>query len=161
MRHRTWTDEQLIEAVESCTTVAAVVSKLGLVNAGGSHALIQKHMLRLGLTCKLNARTRQLSGMKGRSDGVRCTDSEIFTETSTVSSVTVRKRYLALRDITYYCDLCKIDTWNNSRLTLQMDHINGNRRDHRLNNLRLLCPNCHSLTDTYGGKNRGCRKSDV
>lgn len=38
------------------------------------------------------------------------------------------------------------------KLTLQLDHINGKNNDHRIENLRLLCPNCHSITETYAGK---------
>lgn len=54
------------------------------------------------------------------------------------------------------CELCKIGPiWNNLPLTLQIDHINGNNKDNRIENLRFLCPNCHSQTDTFGAKNIG------
>ncbi len=52
------------------------------------------------------------------------------------------------------CAVCGIDTWNNKQLNLELDHIDGNRINHKLNNLRLLCPNCHAQTDTYRSKNR-------
>lgn len=52
------------------------------------------------------------------------------------------------------CEKCGIDAiWNNEPLILQIDHKNGNNRDHRLKNLILLCPNCHSQTKTFGSKN--------
>ena len=50
-------------------------------------------------------------------------------------------------------DCCNKGEWLGKPLVLQLDHINGVRDDHRLENLRFLCPNCHSQTDTYGGKN--------
>jgi hypothetical protein len=49
----------------------------------------------------------------------------------------------------------EISTWKDKPLSLHLDHINGCRTDNRLNNLRLLCPNCHSQTDTYCGRNKG------
>ena len=51
------------------------------------------------------------------------------------------------------CDICNIATWNNKPLSLHLDHIDGNPKNNLVSNLRLLCPNCHSQTDTYCGKN--------
>lgn len=52
------------------------------------------------------------------------------------------------------CSCCGISEWNNKPITMQLDHIDGNSNNHVLNNLRLLCPNCHSQTDTWCGKNK-------
>ena len=54
----------------------------------------------------------------------------------------------------YKCAICEIDTWKGKILNLELDHIDGNRLNHRLENLRLICPNCHSQTSTYRAKNR-------
>jgi hypothetical protein len=51
------------------------------------------------------------------------------------------------------CSKCNITEWDNMPINCELDHINGIRHDHRLSNLRMLCPNCHSQTSTYRGKN--------
>ena len=52
------------------------------------------------------------------------------------------------------CSVCGLNTWNNKPINLELDHIDGNRLNHTLLNLRILCPNCHSQTDTYRSKKR-------
>jgi chromosome segregation ATPase len=53
----------------------------------------------------------------------------------------------------YECKICNISSWNENPISLQLDHINGVKNDNRLENLRFLCPNCHSQTNTWGSKN--------
>ena len=55
----------------------------------------------------------------------------------------------------YKCECCGIQEWNNSPIVLQVDHINGDPYNNNPENLRLICPNCHSQTDTFAGANRG------
>ena len=52
------------------------------------------------------------------------------------------------------CEMCGISEWLGHKIGLELDHINGDSHDHRLNNLRILCPNCHATTSTYRGKNK-------
>jgi hypothetical protein len=59
------------------------------------------------------------------------------------------------------CSICSITFWNKKSINLELDHIDGNRINHLLSNLRLLCPNCHSQTDTYRSKNRAKRETAV
>lgn len=55
----------------------------------------------------------------------------------------------------YKCNVCQITEYNNLPISLQVDHIDGNAGNNLPNNLQLLCPNCHSQTTNYGGKNKG------
>ena len=56
------------------------------------------------------------------------------------------------------CSKCGLTDWLGEQLNMHIDHINGVRDDHRLENLRMLCPNCHSQTETYGGRNMKRRR---
>jgi hypothetical protein len=61
----------------------------------------------------------------------------------------------------YKCSCCGIgEEWNNKFLTLQVDHIDGKAYNNTLDNLRIVCPNCHSQTDTYGAKNKNSDRID-
>ncbi len=70
------------------------------------------------------------------------------------SRASVRKVLINENIIPYECDECGITEWNGKKLSLHLDHINGCGWDNKIENLRFLCPNCHSLTDTYTGKNK-------
>jgi len=80
------------------------------------------------------------------------TDDMIFCEHSKVSAYIVKQRFLDV--VEYKCKICGIKEWQGQSIKLDMDHINGNSSDDRIENLRLLCPNCHSLTETYKSKNK-------
>jgi 5-methylcytosine-specific restriction endonuclease McrA len=65
----------------------------------------------------------------------------------------IRRRLLELGLLTKRCNRCGIDEWRGRALTIHIDHINGVKDDWRLENLRMLCPNCHSQTPTFSGRN--------
>ena len=66
---------------------------------------------------------------------------------------TIKVRLLEAGILKNVCDECGISEWRGKRICIQIDHINGVPDDHRLENLRMLCPNCHSQTETYAAKN--------
>lgn len=65
----------------------------------------------------------------------------------------LKKRLIAEGLLINECSVCEISEWNGKELIFQLDHINGNPKDHTKDNLRLICPNCHSQTPTWCGKN--------
>lgn len=59
-----------------------------------------------------------------------------------------------LRERNYRCEGCGLSEWRKEHLVLELEHINGDRRDNRKENLQLLCPNCHSQTETFRNRKR-------
>ena len=153
-RKRSWTDKQLIDACESSVNVREIIQKLGLAVAGGTYSNIQKHMKRLNLSLKLTSTERKQQGIQKFKFSKTYTDNELFSINKTVSNKAVRDRFIKREDVEYKCSICGISQWQGNPIILDMDHINGVRYDHRLHNLRLLCPNCHVQTITWGGKNK-------
>lgn len=82
-----------------------------------------------------------------------------FIKNSTFTRSHLKTKILKYNLLPHKCSICDMEPkWNDKYLTLQVDHINGNNTDHRIENLRFLCPNCHSQTPTYAGANAFNRK---
>jgi 5-methylcytosine-specific restriction endonuclease McrA len=81
--------------------------------------------------------------------------NELLVENSRFTTQWIKRRLLQENLLEYKCNRCpNTGTHNGKPLVLQLHHINGNNRDHRFDNLELLCPNCHTQTDNYGSKKR-------
>lgn len=79
----------------------------------------------------------------------------------TINGDLLKKKIIKDKLLEHKCNECSLENkWNNKNLVLHLDHINGNRKNNRLDNLRFLCPNCHSQTETYTGKNKIKKYSD-
>ena len=74
---------------------------------------------------------------------------------STSSSSKLKKRLIATGLKDWKCEICGLTEWNGEPIPLELDQVNGRSDDNRLENLRLVCPNCHAQTPTYRGKNVG------
>ena len=66
----------------------------------------------------------------------------------------LKKRLIKSKIKKNKCEVCELEKWNGKKITLELDHIDGNSRNHKLSNLRILCPNCHSQTETFRNKKR-------
>lgn len=80
--------------------------------------------------------------------------AEVFAKDTHWSSELLRKYLHGYNLKEYRCEFCGITEWNGNHLVLELDHISGNRTDNTLSNLRWLCPNCHSTTETFRGRNK-------
>lgn len=88
---------------------------------------------------------------------------DILVKNSTYQNISsLKKRLLNSNLLEYKCALCgNTGEWQGKPLILQLDHINGEHLDHRLENLRFLCPNCHSQTETFGSRQRRAKSDDI
>jgi hypothetical protein len=154
MKKRSWTEEELKKAAKSSKSLRQVLMKLNLKEAGGNYSQIKKF---LGIY-KIN--TKHFTG-KGWNKGMRGIGKprlqlkEILKKESYFQSFKLKKRLFSAGLKSRKCEICG---WNkvsaDGRMPLELDHVNGDSLDNRLENLRILCPNCHSLQITHRGLNR-------
>lgn len=161
-RKRSWTDEQLVIAVKASASYRSVLIKLGLIPAGGNYAQLKSRIKELELD------TEHFSG-KGWNIGwkfdprvpVQKLDSLLVSD-SGVQSFKLKKRLFEAGLKNPLCELCGwAQESADGRVPVELDHINGIHSDNRLENLRILCPNCHSLQPTHRGKNKKVRLARV
>jgi hypothetical protein len=155
--HPQWTDDDIREAYEGARSVAEIMRRLGLDptrKRGRRH--LERRIAGIGLDVDALLGQRWAQGRKRRPRGRPL--EEILVERSEYRSVhTLKKRLIAEGLLEPVCAICRLYEWQDRPIVLHLDHIDGDRTNHRLENLRLLCPNCHSQTDTYCGRNRSGR----
>lgn len=154
MRPKRWTIKQLRNAVKDSRSIRQVLYKLGLREAGGNYAQIKKYLH----LYKIN-----ISHLKGRAwnKGVKMPFSpkipleEILTRNSFYQSYKLKARLFREKLKETQCEICG---WGeksiDGRVPLELDHIDGDSKNNCFENLRILCPNCHSLQPTHRGRNR-------
>ena len=155
MGRRSYSDHAFSQAVASNTNMADTLRALGLKASGGNYTLAKMRIKRWGLDVS-HWRMRVPTSPKRQPKKAL---SQILVRNSTYTDSTkLKKRLVREGLLTYECSGCGISSWRGNSLSLHLDHINGVRDDHRLENLRLLCPNCHSQTETYCGRNKKVSK---
>lgn len=154
MSARRFTDEDAIAAIRNTNnrSIKAVLRQLGVSAVSGSnydviYRIVQQNNL-------------DTSHWLGKRIGIlatnvsRKTNEQFFVANSGSHSHSVRLRLFSTALKKRLCESCGGVEWLGKPIPLEVDHINGDRRDNQLENLRILCPNCHAQTPTYKTKNR-------
>ncbi|MET7460093.1 HNH endonuclease signature motif containing protein [Nonomuraea sp. NPDC005501] len=150
-----YTRELLMEAAASSRSVADVLRHLGVKWTGGSHAHISRRLKHYGIDT--SHFVGQAHGKGKRAQNIRPHQEILVIRPPAAirEKAPVLRRALREAGVPYACAACRIDgTWQGNPLTLHVDHMNGNWLDNRLENLRFLCPNCHSQTGNYAGRGK-------
>ena len=137
------------DAVARNNSIAGTLRDLGRASVGSNYRWLKK---------EIHAKSPDVSHFstksRGRPQAKKYTDSEAFSENSSVSRGNIKGRIIRGQLIPYKCALCNCDPmWKGKSLTLVLDHTNGKRNDNRIENLRFLCPNCNSQEPTFAGRN--------
>ncbi len=156
-QRRKWTEKQLVDAVKSSESMRSVLIKIGLKPAGGNYSFISSQVKNLGLD---TSHFKGKAWNKGkRFPKKRENLDDLLVQNSNYQSYKLKKLLFQYKLKQPKCELCSwADISVDGRLPLELDHINGDRKDNRLVNLRILCPNCHSLQPTHRGRNKYLRK---
>ena len=150
---------QFSELVSRSNTIADILKYFGLQNKGGNSNTVKRRILHENID--MSHIVLGKGSNRGRKFASKKTHDELFCSNSNSQRKDIKYRILKDNIIKYECRECGLtDEWNNKKLVLHLEHINGISNDHRLENLCFLCPNCHSQTSTYSGKscmNSGAR----
>jgi hypothetical protein len=149
-----WSDDQLRSAVAESRSIRKTIEKLGLVGAGGNYDQVQRRIKELGID------TSHMTGQGWNRGGLfkpvkERPLEEVLVAGRWTTSHRLKKRLFRAGLKQPKCELCGwCERAPDGRIPVELDHINGDRFDNRLENLRVLCPNCHSLQATHRGLNK-------
>lgn len=152
-------DEQFVELLKKSSTISEVLFKLGYTVKGNSwgYSQVKRRMDDLNLDYSIFkgksavTKTNKLNNAK---------KEDILKENCRHQRIVLRRYIIKNNLIPYKCAICGCTEWQGKTLSLELDHINGINNDNRLENLRFLCPNCHSQTSTYGSRNQQLNSSE-
>lgn len=152
-------DEQFVELLKKSSTISEVLFKLGYTVKGNSwgYSQVKRRMDDLNLDYSIFkgksavTKTNKLNNVK---------KEDILKENCRHQRIVLRRYIIKNNLIPYKCAICGCTEWQGKTLSLELDHINGINNDNRLENLRFLCPNCHSQTSTYGSRNQQLNSSE-
>ena len=149
--------EEFESAAKVSYSIAGMCRHLGIKPCGGNYKLMHDAISKYNI---------DISHFRGQGWNVGlefkpCESKpikEILVQDSTFQSYKLKNRLLKEGLKQHICEGCNLTTWQELPIPLELHHINGNNRDNRLENLLLLCPNCHALTDSYRGKNNKSKR---
>jgi hypothetical protein len=151
MKLHKYSEENLRKAIKQSTSMRQVLLKLGVAPYGGNYDVLRKAIQFFELDAS------HFSGQawnKGKKLPPKYSLQKYLRNEVSIQSYKLKNRLLLAGIFNYQCSNCFNSSWLDRPIPLELDHINGNSRDNRLINLRLLCPNCHALTPTYRKRKR-------
>lgn len=157
-RQRKYTDEQLVNAIKNSGSIRQVLQRIGLVPAGGNYETVHRKIRELSLdTSHFHGQGWNIGG-KFKPNPPKSM-GEILTVNSVFRSSLLHHRLIDEGYKIHKCESCGRKTWLKNKIPLELHHINGDKYDNRIENLQLLCANCHALTPYY--RKRKCRDGGI
>ena len=147
-KHR-YSEQQLKDVVTRSRSIRQVLIELNISSQGGNYRTIKRAIE------KYNINTSHFTNQgwaKNVTRGPRVSLSDYLSNKAPITSHALRIRLLREKIFDHECSNCKLSLWLDNPIPLELDHIDGCHTNNLLHNLRLLCPNCHSLTSTYRGR---------
>ena len=151
MKHK-YTIDQLKNAIASSISYRQVLKKLQIVPAGGNYSTLRKRIRSLSIDI---LHFKHQASNKGKRFPPKRPISDYLSNKQAIGSYSLKLRLIRESILPKICDECKLTEWHGKPTPLELHHIDGNTENNNLSNLRLICPNCHALTVTYRGKNKG------
>jgi len=152
--------ETIEEITKTSNSIAEIIRKCEMVSSGASYKVLKRRLDEDNIDYShINLGVGSNKGRTFKVDKIPL--SQILVEDSSYSRKELKKRLM--KELGWE-NRCSVDNcgntgeWLGKPITIQLDHINGISNDNRIENLRLLCPNCHSQTKTHSGKNRSKNK---
>jgi len=145
----------ILDIIKESSSIAQVLNKLGLKASGGNYRTFDRFVK------KNNIDTSHFTGKvwsKGKTLSPKRNIEEYLSGGIKIQSHKLKLRLLKEGLFENKCSICNLSDWMGKSIPLELDHINGNHDDNSLENLRIICPNCHAQTDTYRAKNKRNRK---
>lgn len=149
----TITKDEYLEALSKYDTFSDILRNFKMSTKGGNIRTLKKVLNEYEIDYSKIALGLNNNKGKKLKPKSKISNKELFTANSKYSRSTVKARILKENLMEYKCEQCgQLPNWEGKELVLVLDHINGVANDHRLENLRFLCPNCNSQQDTFCGK---------
>jgi Zn finger protein HypA/HybF involved in hydrogenase expression len=149
---RSFTLEQFQEAVKNNFSVASTLTTLELVPNGANYRSFYKYQIENNIDISHFTGMAHLRG-KTHSYNLRPLE-EILQKNTNYNSNKLRKRLIKEGIKEHKCECCNLSEWLGEPIPIELDHTDGNHYNNTLDNLKILCPNCHAKTPTYRGKNK-------